>query len=140
MHVSSWDQCKHHPTYLVCKNNTVNNKVSINMPTFSFSDSISKVRSHFSNLSEYDLTKVCSCPLQIPELAAVDLLCPNTVEDQVDNISEQNKSTLELANTILLYSLFPIQFIYSIRSVSLFLQIVFFFYFGNMAHLLYHII
>jgi hypothetical protein len=61
------------------------------MPTFSFSDSISKVRSHFSNLSEYDLTKTLSCPLMVPEVVAVDLLWPNTVEEQTDNVLEQKK-------------------------------------------------
>jgi hypothetical protein len=61
------------------------------MHTFSFSDSISKVRSHFSNLSEYDLTKTFSCPLKVPEAAVDDLLCPNAVEEQMDNVSEQKK-------------------------------------------------
>jgi hypothetical protein len=36
-----------------------------------------------SNLSEYDLTKTCSCPLEQSEVAVVDLLCPNPVAEQI---------------------------------------------------------
>jgi hypothetical protein len=50
--------------------------------TFSFSDSISSVRSHLSSLSEYDLTNACSCALKEQKVAVVDLLCPNAAEDQ----------------------------------------------------------